>query len=357
MTSFGRMRLGIAAFIVFVISQWAVVFTGRYPHSNGLVGLAHHGFEYRPGVRTLPQILHQKGWYSALFGMQHETSFPARLGFDEFDVSNSYCDYVVDKADEWLRSSPENLAGQPFLLTAGFFETHRPYPRDRYEPADSADVNLPVYLPDTPEVRGDLADFYGAIASADAAVGRLLDTLDETGLDANTWVVFFTDHGPAFPRAKSTLYDAGTGIALIVRLLGASGKAQSELRRPAGGSRPQSGRDCRRRSGGEPTPRDPARQCIISAGSGGRRPLRVRNRWTGWLGDSRRARASLSRRRARARSCGLAPRAHGHMSRRGLLLPGTRLGVRGPLARHGSHRSDPQAEYLSRARRVLAVVC
>jgi arylsulfatase A-like enzyme len=102
-------------------------------------------------------------------------------------------------------------------LTAGFFETHRPYPRDRYQPADSAAVDPPDYLPDSPEVRGDLADFYGAIAAADAAVGRLLDTLAETGLDANTWVVFFTDHGPAFPRAKSTLYDAGTGIGVIIR--------------------------------------------------------------------------------------------------------------------------------------------
>jgi arylsulfatase A-like enzyme len=193
------------------------LFTGRYPQSNGLVGLAHHGWEYRAGVRTLPQILSESGWYSALFGMQHETSYPKRLGFDEFDVSNSYCEYVVDRAQEWLREATDHLAGQPFLLTAGFFETHRPYPRDRYEPADSAEVDPPDYLPDTPEVRGDLADFYGAIATADAAVGRLLDTLTETGLDASTWVVFFTDHGPAFPRAKSTLYDAGTGIAMIVR--------------------------------------------------------------------------------------------------------------------------------------------
>ena len=53
----------------------------------------------------------------------------------------------------------------------------------------------------------------------------MLDALSDTGLDANTWVVFFTDHGPAFPRAKSTLYDAGTGIALIVRPPTASGLA------------------------------------------------------------------------------------------------------------------------------------
>jgi arylsulfatase A-like enzyme len=193
------------------------LFTGRYPQSNGLVGLAHHGWEYRTGVQTLPQILSKSGWYSALFGMQHETSYPTRLGFDEFDVSNSYCDYVVEKVREWLRESAPQRCGQPFLLTAGFFETHRPYPRERYEPADSTAVDLPDYLPDTPEVRQDLADFYGSISRADAAVGQILDTLAETGLDATTWVVFLTDHGPAFPRAKSTLYDAGTGIAMLIR--------------------------------------------------------------------------------------------------------------------------------------------
>ncbi len=190
------------------------LFTGRYPQSNGLVGLAHHGWEYRSGVRTLPHIMSESGWYSALFGMQHETSYPSRLGFDEFDVSNSYCEYVVERTAEWLRSHDTS---RPFLLTAGFFETHRPFPRDRYQPADTAAVNPPNYLPDTVEVRQDLADFYGSISTADAAVGQILDALAATGLDASTWVVFFTDHGPAFPRAKSTLYEAGTGIAMIIR--------------------------------------------------------------------------------------------------------------------------------------------
>ncbi len=162
------------------------LFTGRYPQSNGLVGLAHHGWEYRAGVRTLPQILSESGWHTALFGMQHETSYPARLGFDEYDVSNSYCEYVVEHARRWLTEPPE----KPFLLTAGFFETHRPYPRDRYEPADATGVDVPGYLPDTAEVRQDLAEFYGSISVADAAVGRLLDTLSATGLDRTTWVVF-----------------------------------------------------------------------------------------------------------------------------------------------------------------------
>src|SRR6478672_949712 len=189
------------------------LFTGRYPQSNGLVDLANHGWEYRAGVRTLPHILADSRWRTALFGMQHETSYPSKLGFEEYDVSNSYCEYVVEHATRWLTDPPE----QPFLLTAGFFETHRPFPRDRYDPAEADDVVVPDYLPDTADIREDLADFYGSISAADAAVGRLLDTLDQTGLDESTWVVFMTDHGPALPRAKSTLYDAGTGIALIVR--------------------------------------------------------------------------------------------------------------------------------------------
>lgn len=189
------------------------LFTGRYPQSNGLVGLTHHGWEYRAGVRTLPHILAENGWHTALFGMQHETSYPANLGYHEYDVSNSFCEYVVEKATAWLADAPR----EPFLLTAGFFETHRPYPRDRYEPRDAASVEVPDYLPDTGEVREDLAEFYGSIAVADAKVGELLDALAAAGLDENTWVVFMTDHGPALPRAKSTLYDAGTGIALIVR--------------------------------------------------------------------------------------------------------------------------------------------
>ncbi|HYP96186.1 MAG TPA: sulfatase-like hydrolase/transferase [Mycobacterium sp.] len=191
------------------------MYTGRYPHSHGLLRLVHQGWEYRSGVRTLPKILSDAGWYSALFGMQHETTRPTRLGFHEYDVSNAYCDYVVGQAAEWLRNRAADV--QPFLLTAGFFEAHRPYPRERYTPADVNEVKLPDCWPDTDEVRRDFAEFYGAISAADAAVGQLLDVLAATGLDANTWVVFATDHGPAFPRAMSTLYDAGTGIALIVR--------------------------------------------------------------------------------------------------------------------------------------------
>ncbi|MCR5978658.1 sulfatase-like hydrolase/transferase [Gordonia jinghuaiqii] len=191
------------------------LFTGRYPHRNGLVGLAHHGFEYFADVQTLPSLLAGAGYRSALFGMQHESADPARLGFDSVDVSDSRCDYVVERSQDWLRR--HGADDQPFFLTAGFFETHRPYPADEYKPADTSTIAVPGFLPDTADVRDDLAGLHGSITKADAAVGRLLDTVAELGLQVSTWIVFVTDHGLAFPRAKSTLYAEGTGVALIMR--------------------------------------------------------------------------------------------------------------------------------------------
>lgn len=199
--------------------------TGRYPHENGLVGLAHHGWEYREDVVTLQQALTGAGWHTALFGMQHETTHMTRLGYDEYDVENSYCDHVVSLAEGFL----SRIGDQPFLLNAGFFETHRPFPATEYEYADPAGVEVPPYLPDTPEVREDIAAFHGSITKADRAVGRLLDALADHDLDENTWVVFYTDHGAALPRAKSTLYAAGTGIALMVRPPRARGLAPRRI--------------------------------------------------------------------------------------------------------------------------------
>ncbi len=189
--------------------------TGRHPHDNGIVGLAHHGWEYLPGVRTLPAVLAEHGWDTVLYGMQHESADPGSLGYGLYDVSDSDCDVVTANAVDWLAARAPGDG--PFLLNAGFFEVHRPYPETRYPPGDPAAIVVPEHLPDTPEVRADLASFHSSIVVADAATARLVDALDASGHGDDTWLVFFTDHGAAFPGAKSTLYDRGTGISLIVR--------------------------------------------------------------------------------------------------------------------------------------------
>ncbi|MBO0890832.1 MAG: sulfatase [Acidothermales bacterium] len=191
------------------------IFTGLHPQAHGLLGLAHHGWRYADGVRTLPVLLAPHGWRTALAGMQHESTDARTLGFGELLAQDcgSRCDPVADAAAAWLRDAARRTT--PFLLSVGFNEVHRPY--DEYPPDDPAAVDVPPYLPDNPWTRADLAAFQGAIRRADAATGRVLDTLDVTGLADDTWVIVTTDHGIAFPRAKSTLYDTGIGVALVMR--------------------------------------------------------------------------------------------------------------------------------------------
>jgi N-sulfoglucosamine sulfohydrolase len=78
-------------------------------------------------------------------------------------------------------------------------------------------VTVPPYLPDTPEVRADVAAFHGRVRAVDEGVAAVLDALERRGLSDSTVVVVTTDHGIAFPLAKGTLRDAGLEIALIVR--------------------------------------------------------------------------------------------------------------------------------------------
>jgi len=194
------------------------LFTGRYPARHGLTQLAHIGGRYADNVVTLPTLLRKAGYRSTLVGLQHESTDSGSLGFDEVVAPEgmAFCGPVADLAVDWLRR-PRRADDAPYFLTVGMFETHRPYPPDRYGPGDPASVQVPPYLPDNPDVREDLAVMARSIEQADAAVGRIIEAVDNSADADNTLIIFTTDHGIAYPRAKSTLYDPGIHVALIIR--------------------------------------------------------------------------------------------------------------------------------------------
>ncbi|MDT0158234.1 sulfatase [Microbacterium sp. ARD32] len=195
------------------------LFTGMPPYRNGIQGLAHDGWRYRAGVSTLPERLESLGYHTALIGLQHENVDPTVLGFAECPGQGFLprTHQVVDATSAWLSGLAPREERKPIFLTVGVWEVHRPWPRSDYVSADPAEVDVPGFLPDNDDTRADIADFYGAIAQLDAGFATLLDVISSTIGDENTMIVFTTDHGAAFPRAKSTLYEAGTGVALMVR--------------------------------------------------------------------------------------------------------------------------------------------
>lgn len=76
---------------------------------------------------------------------------------------------------------------------------------------------MPPYLPDVPEVREDLADYFGEIAAWDHAIGLLIEAVEKAGELENTLIVISGDHGaPGFPHGKCNLYGFGTGVSLSI---------------------------------------------------------------------------------------------------------------------------------------------
>ena len=187
----------------------AALLTGQCPHSSGMLGLAHRGFALHDYRQHLLHTLRPAGYYAALFGMQHIVRDPAVIGYDQFWVASSFVERVAPEAAAFLASAP-----QPFFLSVGFFETHRPFP----DPGDGPHYcKPPAPLPDTPATRQDMAAFNTAARLLDAGVGIVLDALDQHGLADSTLVIATNDHGIAFPNMKCTLTDHGIGVALIMR--------------------------------------------------------------------------------------------------------------------------------------------
>lgn len=217
----------------------ASLFTGRYPHSNGVMGLTHKPFswELNPDERHLAQLLKEAGYRTTAVGVTHETHSGAqRLGYETYYPA-SMAAPATDRAVAVLKQMRQDMS-RPFFLYAGYVEPHRlPYdeppnglmPKDHtfpgrhLQPDDALGVEVPGYLRDTPGTRQELAGLQGAIKHVDAQFGRILAALKEQDLEANTLVIFTTDHGIAMPRAKCTLYDPGVEVALLLRYPGRKG--------------------------------------------------------------------------------------------------------------------------------------
>lgn len=213
----------------------ASLFTGRWPHSNGVMGLCHANFAWdlNPDEQHLAQLLRDSGYSTTAVGVIHETASGfQRCGYERHlrpATAVAATDAAVQVLDE-LRTQ----AGKPFFLSVGFIEPHRlPYkepdwlgslPGDSSFPGpalgldDSLGVEIPGYLRDTPGTRRELAGLQGAVQHVDAQFGRLMAKLKDAGLENNTLVIFTTDHGIAMPRSKCTLYEPGVQVALLLRL-------------------------------------------------------------------------------------------------------------------------------------------
>ena len=101
----------------------------------------------------------------------------------------------------------------------GTSEPHRNYQpgAGKLTGKDPAKAVVPPTLPDNDIVRNDILDYLVEVEHFDSMVARAITALEARGELDNTIVVVTSDHGMPFPRAKASLYDAGSRVPLAVR--------------------------------------------------------------------------------------------------------------------------------------------
>ncbi len=203
----------------------ATMLTGLPTHQCGQYGLAHatHHQQTFANVKSLPGLLGPAGYRTGVVAKLHvlpKTVYP----FDEEIADGGRNPVLVaSKAKKFI----EDAGDKPFFLWVGFTDPHRAakgfantgkYPKEVPDaPFDPKTVPVPAFLPDLPEVRDDLADYYQSVTRLDHGVGMLLKLLDDKKLADSTLVVFLSDNGIPFPGAKTSLYDAGVHLPFLVR--------------------------------------------------------------------------------------------------------------------------------------------
>ena len=257
--------------------------TGLAPDQTHVVENRVPFREALPHVVTLPQLFRQNGYYTARVGKIYHAGNPMDEGRDGDDDPLSW-DYKYDNAgvdrteqqpmleefsktktglgdgcaaypspspdrkitdsigaDEIIRLIKANAA-KPFFLAFGLYRPHVPWivPKpyfDRYplaeihaepfRPAEMEQAPKPAYNSDVPnlgmsveECQRSKQGYYASTTFIDKQIGRVLACLHEAGLDKNTLVVFWADHGFQLGQhglwEKLTLFEWSARVPFIV---------------------------------------------------------------------------------------------------------------------------------------------
>lgn len=194
----------------------AALLTGMAPHSAGIFGLAHRGFEITDTNQHLSAFLKKKGYKTALFGVQHEVANPYNLAYDTCFSPTwgaDHDDYISEKAVDYIQTLTKK---DTFFLSVGLFYPHRVFRKSVSGRATY--VTVPPCLPDNKSTREDFADYIESVEYADQKAALVINALKKADLYDQTLIILTTDHGIAFPYMKCNLYDNGTGITLAIKL-------------------------------------------------------------------------------------------------------------------------------------------
>jgi len=218
----------------------SALLTGRNPYRSGFFYIHSRRNYLRKEEVTIAEILHEKGYETGFWGKWHLSTLeknrydhpgPGQQGFDywmgttlnAFDgpenpgkfilngealggVDGWYCDVIVDNACEWLKNKRNKE--MPFFMYVCSHEPHTPIapPEEYSKMYDNPEVDKieegikygQVARPEK-DISEHKEDYYGTVTQLDDAFGRLMNTLEDLGLNETTLVIFTSDNGPETP--------------------------------------------------------------------------------------------------------------------------------------------------------------
>ena len=231
----------------------ASLLTGQRPQTHGVF---INDVPLSTNAVTLPKVLKVAGYATGLIGKWHVDGHGSRSafiprerrqGFDywkalecthDYNKSLYYADGPELKmwpgydalaqtrdAQDYLRERAKSA--QPFLLWLAWGPPHNPYEtappqyRAMYSPEK---IQLHPNVPESASAtaRKELAGYYAHCTALDDCLRDLLQTLDETGLAANTIVVFTSDHGDMLwsqnQQRKQRPWEESARVPLLIRV-------------------------------------------------------------------------------------------------------------------------------------------
>jgi len=210
----------------------SVLMTGRYPHRNGAEGFQ----PINTSVTTLQEELHKGGYLNGILGKVkhlapiHKFKWDMAKDVGELGHGRDPKLYYKFAKDFFQQAANEE---QPFFLMANSHDPHRPFhgslqERNKFKQAlkditapsrvyRSEEVQVPGFLPDIPDVRKEIAQYYSSVRRCDDTVGAVMRALRESGQAENTLTMFLSDHGMPLPFAKTNCYLHSTRTPWIVR--------------------------------------------------------------------------------------------------------------------------------------------
>lgn len=210
----------------------ASILTGR--HIWQLEDAGSHAAGFPTKFVTVTDLLEGAGYFIGYTGKPWSPGDWKASGRTRNPVGPAFNRRTLDRlppgvaAQEWVAKNDyaENFRdfletrtkGAPFFFWYGGNEPHRIYDTGSGVRAGRslADVHVPSFLPDAPEMRSDLLDYQQEIEYFDSHLGRMLALLEKSGELANTIVFVTADNGMPFPRAKANLYEYGTHLPLAI---------------------------------------------------------------------------------------------------------------------------------------------